>query len=133
MPKQILVASPHLAFGELLRLSLEESGQYRVRLAQTSAEARGSAGRAIFSLLILDADLKDCTFAELTFNLTKRGSRSFLFVLIHTRTLLMLVEVLRKPRLFHNAPLQATLKPPVEWGDFFATFRRELLAKNHYP
>jgi len=58
VPKQILVASPHLAFGELLRLSLEESGQYRVRLAQTSAEARGSGRRAIFSLLILDADLK---------------------------------------------------------------------------
>lgn len=65
MPKQILVASPHLAFGELLRLSLEESGQYRVRLVHSSAEARGSAGRAIFSLLILDADLKDSSFPEL--------------------------------------------------------------------
>ncbi len=65
MPKQILVASPHLAFGELLRLSLEESGQYRVRLVHSGAEARSSAGRAIFSLLILDADLTDCPFAEL--------------------------------------------------------------------
>ncbi|MEM5774167.1 MAG: hypothetical protein AAGU05_04130, partial [Anaerolineaceae bacterium] len=62
MPKQILVASPHLAFGELLRLSLEESGQYRVRLVQTGGEARGSVGKAIFALLILDADLKDGPF-----------------------------------------------------------------------
>jgi CheY-like chemotaxis protein/REP element-mobilizing transposase RayT len=65
VPKQILVASPHLAFGELLRLSLEESGQYRVRLVHNGTEARGSAGRAIFSLLILDADLKDCPFVDL--------------------------------------------------------------------
>ncbi|GAP13402.1 transposase [Longilinea arvoryzae] len=65
MPKQILVASPHLAFGELLRLSLEESGQYRVRLVHSGSEARSSAGRAIFALLILDADLTDCPFAEL--------------------------------------------------------------------
>lgn len=81
MPKQILVASPHLAFGELLRLSLEESGQYRVRLAQTSAEARGSAGRAIFSLLILDADLKDCTFAELTREIQEQQSQARLILI----------------------------------------------------
>lgn len=81
MPKQILVASPHLAFGELLRLSLEESGQYRVRLAQTSAEARGSAGRAIFSLLILDADLKDCVFADLAREIQEQQSQARLILI----------------------------------------------------
>lgn len=65
MPKQILVASPHLAFGELLRLSLEESGQYRVRLVHSGAEASSSANRTIYSLLILDADLSDSPFAVL--------------------------------------------------------------------
>lgn len=57
MPAQILVATSQPAFGELLRLSLEESGRYSVRLAQTSSEAVSSARRLPFQLAILDAAL----------------------------------------------------------------------------
>ncbi|HWQ05126.1 MAG TPA: transposase [Longilinea sp.] len=65
MPKLILVASPHLAFGELLRLSLEESGKYRVRLARSGSEARNLSSKTAFALLMLDADLSDAPFNEL--------------------------------------------------------------------
>lgn len=81
MPKQILVASPHLAFGELLRLSLEESGQYRVRLVHTGAEARSSAGRAIFSLLILDADLQDGSFVDLAHDIYNQQPQARLILI----------------------------------------------------
>jgi CheY-like chemotaxis protein/REP element-mobilizing transposase RayT len=64
--KLILVASPHLAFQELLRLSLEESGKFRVRLARSSSEALNLAGKTAFASLILDADLTDAPFATFT-------------------------------------------------------------------
>jgi len=63
VPKLILVASPHLAFGELLRLSLEESGKFRVRLARSTPEALNQSSRTVFALLILDADLSDAPFS----------------------------------------------------------------------
>jgi CheY-like chemotaxis protein len=59
MAKNILVASPQPAFGELLRLSLEESGRYRVRLVQSGREALSSAEHIIFTLAILDAGLTE--------------------------------------------------------------------------
>ncbi len=57
MSANILVATPKTAFGELLRLSLEESGRYHVRLAQTPGEVRSTCGRVAFDLAILDASL----------------------------------------------------------------------------
>jgi CheY-like chemotaxis protein len=62
MAKNILVATPQPAFGELLRLSLEESGRYRVRLVQTGGEALSSAEHIVFSLAILDASLAEPPF-----------------------------------------------------------------------
>ena len=62
MAKNILVATPQPAFGELLRLSLEESGRYRVRLVQTGREALSSADHIVFSLAILDAALDEPPF-----------------------------------------------------------------------
>ncbi len=59
MAKNILVATPQPAFGELLRLSLEESGRYRVRLVQTGREALSSAEHIVFTLAILDAGLNE--------------------------------------------------------------------------
>ncbi len=64
MPYQILISTPHAAYGELLRISLEETGDYRVRLVQTAAEALGTLGRLPFDLVILDADLADTPLAE---------------------------------------------------------------------
>ena len=59
MAKNILVATPQPAFGELLRLSLEECGRYRVRLVQSGREALSSADHIVFSLAILDASLSE--------------------------------------------------------------------------
>lgn len=64
MPYQILISTPHAAYGELLRISLEETGDYRVRLVQTAAEAMATLARLPFDLVILDADLADIPLAE---------------------------------------------------------------------
>jgi REP element-mobilizing transposase RayT/CheY-like chemotaxis protein len=65
MTANILVATPKTAVGELLRLSLEESGRYRVRLAQTPGEVQSACGRVPFDLVILDASLDGDSLAAL--------------------------------------------------------------------
>ncbi len=65
MPVQILVASPHPAFGELIRISLEDSSSYRVRLVQNAVDAANAASRSAFDLAILDSDLRDQPLAGL--------------------------------------------------------------------
>jgi len=51
--------SPHRAFAELLRSSLEESGRYQVRLAHTAKEALAAAKEMQFDLAVLDSDVED--------------------------------------------------------------------------
>jgi len=72
MAKNILVATPQPAFGELLRLSLEESGRYRVRLVQTGREALSSAEHIVFTLAILDASLSEPPFRFVAQGLRER-------------------------------------------------------------
>ena len=50
MGANILVATTQPAFGELLRLSLEEAGHYTVRLAQNGREAQFAASRLAFEV-----------------------------------------------------------------------------------
>jgi REP element-mobilizing transposase RayT/DNA-binding NarL/FixJ family response regulator len=69
MPVSVLVATPHAAFGELLRISLEDSGQYLVRLVQSAKETRAAARRASFPLVILDSALADEPFVPLCYEL----------------------------------------------------------------
>jgi DNA-binding response OmpR family regulator/REP element-mobilizing transposase RayT len=57
--KSILVTSPHRAFAELLRSSLEESGRYQVRLAYTAREALAAVHKGGFDLVVLDSDIED--------------------------------------------------------------------------
>jgi len=57
MQKFILVATPQSAFGELLRLRLEELGAYQVYQVQTADQALANANRMNFHLAILDAEL----------------------------------------------------------------------------
>jgi REP element-mobilizing transposase RayT len=57
MQVNILVASPHPAFGELLRLTLEETEKYTVRVAQSEREVLALVNRLPFSTAILDEDL----------------------------------------------------------------------------
>jgi hypothetical protein len=72
MAKNILVATSQPAFGELLRLSLEESSRYRVRLVQTGREALISVEQNIYSLVILDAGLADPPFSYVVLGLRGR-------------------------------------------------------------
>jgi CheY-like chemotaxis protein/REP element-mobilizing transposase RayT len=72
MAKNILVATPQTAFGELLRLSLEESGRYRVRLVSTGREALSSAEQMLFALAIVDAALGGPPFTYVVQGLRKR-------------------------------------------------------------
>ncbi len=65
MPQNILVASPHPAFGELLRLSLEETGSYSVRLVLSGKEVLSVISHMSFDLALLDASLRDEPFAPM--------------------------------------------------------------------
>ena len=72
MSATVLVATPHLAFGELLRLSLEEEGRYRVRLVRTAREAASIATHPTCQVAILDGDLPDMHVVELGSQLLAR-------------------------------------------------------------
>jgi len=80
MSPDILVATPQAAVGELLRLSLEESRQYRVRMVQSGHEALAAASRIPFDLAILDATLSDQTVATLMRSLV--GQRASLKLVV---------------------------------------------------
>ncbi len=64
MSVTVLVATPHQAFGELLRLSLEEEGHYRVRLVRSAREAVALISHTC-QVAILDGDLSDIRAADL--------------------------------------------------------------------
>ncbi|MDR3577719.1 MAG: transposase [Anaerolineaceae bacterium] len=72
VPKYILVATPQIAFGELIRISLEEGGNYRVRLVQTSGELLSSANHTNFAMAILDSDLGESSFISLAQTLVEK-------------------------------------------------------------
>ena len=72
MPKYILVATPQIAFGELIRISLEEGGNYRVRLVQTSGELLSSASHTDFAMAILDSDMGEESFISLAQTLLEK-------------------------------------------------------------
>lgn len=59
MQRIVLVATPHLSFGELLRLSLEEAKNYHVYIALNASEALGFVHRITFDLAIIDIELQD--------------------------------------------------------------------------
>jgi len=72
MSASILVATPHATFGELLRISLEGSGRYQVRLVMSAHEMRTSASRGNFQLAILDSNLTDEPFVPLCMDLLEQ-------------------------------------------------------------
>jgi DNA-binding response OmpR family regulator len=81
MAANILVATPQAAFGELLRLSLEETGGFSVRLVQSSSEARAAAGRLHFDLAILDDGLPEPAFTAFAEALRSQSSGMRLVVI----------------------------------------------------
>lgn len=65
MTVSILVATPFAAFGELLRISLEDNGQYQVRLVSSGKETSWAAEKGSYQLAILDAAISDVAFVPL--------------------------------------------------------------------
>lgn len=66
MSVSVLVATPHTAFGELIRLSLEEDGRYQVRVVGTAREAAAAVINPYYRIVILDCDLPDLPLAEIS-------------------------------------------------------------------
>ncbi len=79
--KYILVATPQIAFGELIRISLEEGGNDRVRLVQTSSELLSSASHTDFAMAILDSDLGEESFISLAQTLQEKLPKLHLVVI----------------------------------------------------
>ena len=65
MTRSVLVATPHPTFGELLRLSLEENGDYQVSQVETGQQALAATNGKVLALAILDSDLADLPFNDL--------------------------------------------------------------------
>jgi REP element-mobilizing transposase RayT/CheY-like chemotaxis protein len=66
MSVSVLVATPHSAFGELLRLSLEEAGRYNVRVVSTGLEVLAGLANPLYRIAILDCELSDVPLKELS-------------------------------------------------------------------
>ncbi len=65
MAIEVLIVTPSVGFGELIRQSLEEEGEYQVVLAVSGEEAVEHAQTGTFTLCILDADITDISTVEL--------------------------------------------------------------------
>jgi REP element-mobilizing transposase RayT/CheY-like chemotaxis protein len=61
----VLIASPTIAFGELIRLTLEGEGNYHATRVSTGCEVLAQCQSTPFALAILDAELSDLPLADL--------------------------------------------------------------------
>lgn len=66
------MASPHPAFGELVRLSLEDTGAYTTRLVLSGREALSVCAHSTFDLAVIDADLRDEPFTAMVRVITEQ-------------------------------------------------------------
>ncbi len=80
MENILLVTTPP-SFGEFIRQSLEETDRYQVVFVTTAAEAIECAGRTLFGLAIIDAEVEDIPITELV-ELLKIASPEIKFILI---------------------------------------------------
>ena len=74
MSKSILIASPNTDLGELLRLSLEESSQYDVRMARSPGAVWEIMNSVWIDLVILDTDLIEKEISLFVQNLLEKQS-----------------------------------------------------------
>ena len=125
MTRPVLVATPHPTFGELLRLSLEESGDYRVSQVETGHQALANSDGEVFALAILDSDLADMPFPDLAKSLCA----------LHPGLRLIIIP----PENDHAHPSLAGIKPdaclnrPFYLPDMIATVERVLSTGNSMP
>jgi len=71
MAVHVLIITPTTGFGELIRETLRDDGQYQPVLVSTGEDAIGYATQTPFSLAIIDADLEDVHPASLARSLRK--------------------------------------------------------------
>lgn len=85
MKYRVLVATPTLGFGEIIRQSLEEAGSYSVVITSGCETALQLATKERFALAILDSDLEDCSLMELAASLQSasepQGGKLYLLVI----------------------------------------------------
>ena len=65
MATSVLIASPTIAFGELIRLTLEGEGKFQATRVSTGCEALAQCQSMPFALAILDSDLNDLPLPDL--------------------------------------------------------------------
>ena len=65
MAEKVLVVTPYVALGKLIRQSLEKGGAYLVQVTESADEALALAAEATFSVAILDADVADQSIVAL--------------------------------------------------------------------
>ena len=65
MSKNVLIACPNDTFTELLRISLEENGDYLVQVVKSAQDMLNFLSEVRFDLVIIDAEIKDQPLAEL--------------------------------------------------------------------
>ncbi len=65
MPIPILIATPYPVFAELLRISLEENGDYQVRQVQSGEQARSAVEKMPYALAFLDSYMIDQPVVQL--------------------------------------------------------------------
>lgn len=75
MTTPVLVVDANREFGILIRQSLEETGQYRVRLSTSGAEALQLVQQQSFDLAIIDFDLPDLSGDQVVHELRKSAPR----------------------------------------------------------
>jgi CheY-like chemotaxis protein/REP element-mobilizing transposase RayT len=73
MVTNVLIASPTMAFGELIRLTLEGEGNYRATHVSMGSEALEQCQSTLFALAILDADLSDLPLQEVLTGVQKHN------------------------------------------------------------
>ena len=69
MAFRVLITTPHAAFGELIRQSLEQTGSYLVYVSSSSAETLAACQKVAFNIVILDSDIEDEPFVALAMTL----------------------------------------------------------------
>ena len=81
MASKILIATPQPEFGELIRLNIEEGGEYEATLVKTGREVMELANSTRFDLVILDASLPDKPFIPMAQNLIDENPQMKIIVL----------------------------------------------------
>ena len=82
MAKNILIATPHSDFGELLQLTLEENSEYHISLVDSGHLLMESANKNPFDLVILDTAINDKPIIPLAQNFQDENPQAKLVIVM---------------------------------------------------